>query len=135
MGQGDVALCMVNACKLGFPWCWFPSSDPRGSAVPSVTWYLVETGLVGMGLVRTGLVGMGLVGTGLVGTGLVGMELVGRPAEPGPLLPVFTEFVGVESNSEPCVIISECHPDFKFSHPLNQVLDFSYSILNMGNIS
>lgn len=80
--------------------------------------------------VGTGLVGMGLVGMGLVGTGLVG-----SPAEPGPLSPVFTEFVGVESNSEPCVIISECHPDFKFSHPLNQVLDFFYSILNMGKIS
>lgn len=68
-------------------------------------------------------------GNGIGGNGIGGKASWARP----PLAGV-TEFVRVESNSEPYVIISECHPDFKFSHPLNQVLDFFYSILNMGKI-
>lgn len=48
----------------------------------------------------------------LVGTAASG--LVGRPAEPGPLLLVFTELIGVGSDSEPYAIILECHPNFKF---------------------
>lgn len=48
----------------------------------------------------------------LVGPGASG--LVGRPAEPGPLVLVFTELTGVASDSEAYVIMLEYHPKFKF---------------------